>query len=371
MAKKILLGCYEVPGYGGASTSSYNLFEMMQNDGLDVCYLNLIDEQDVDYYRYVFGENFGNPKSMTNVYNCVLKGSWHHPHPELNNLINYLSPDILVGKGYIAAFLMKRAAPKKRNIFITSGCQQVRDYIAKKKAKDVISLGEIIKHAKHLPVLLPGYEIDAIRISDLIVTHSDMTMFLFEYFFPPSQIAKIYTDVIWSAEWIYKDALDYLRLKKPFFERNIDILFIASAWSRPEKNYKLVKKIVLQCKGLNIHIVGEVEEKLVGVKHYGLITKREELFILLGNAKTIVCTSLFDPAPGILFEASAMGCNIIASKNCGNWQICNEELLVDPFNLNNFLEKIFLSLTKKFHDNIDYFLKTKSYQNLIDTILVF
>ena len=371
MAKKILLGCYEVPGYGGASTAGYKLFEMMQSDGLAVSYLNLIDEQDVDYYRYVFGEYFGNPKSMANVYNCVLKGQVYDPHPELDNTINDLSPDILVGIGYLAAFLMKRAAPKKHMIFITSGCQQAKDYIDRNRAKDFISLSDNIKHAKGIPVLFPSLELDALRNSDFIITHSDMTMFLFQHFFPPSQVEKIYTDVIWFAEWIYKDALDYSSLKKTFFERAIDILFIASAWSRPEKNYKMVEKIVLRCKGFNIHIVGAVEKKVAGARHHGVIMKREDLFNLMGNTKTIVCPSLFDAAPGILFEAPAMGCNIIASKNCGNWQICNEELLVDAFNLNNFLKKISLSLTKKFNDHIDYFLKTKSYKNLLETISVF
>jgi glycosyltransferase involved in cell wall biosynthesis len=102
-----------------------------------------------------------------------------------------------------------------------------------------------------------------------------------------------------------------------------------------------------------------------------LVTRRDELFALLGGSKTIVCPSLFDAAPGILFEASAMGCNIITSKNCGNWHICNEKLLVDPFNLNGFLEKISLSLSRKYEDNIDYFMRNKSYKNLIDTSSVF
>ena len=31
MKRKALIGCYEIPGYGGASTSSYKLFEIMQN----------------------------------------------------------------------------------------------------------------------------------------------------------------------------------------------------------------------------------------------------------------------------------------------------------------------------------------------------
>ena len=75
MNKKILLGCYEIPGYGGASTRNYALFEIMQREGFDVHCLNIIDEQDVDYFRYIYGVNYGNPKRLDNVHNCILKDS--------------------------------------------------------------------------------------------------------------------------------------------------------------------------------------------------------------------------------------------------------------------------------------------------------
>ncbi len=369
--KKILLGCYEIPGYGGASTASYKLFEIMQDDGFDVFYLNLIGEQDADYFRYTFGENLGNPKGLPNVYNCSLNGPNYIPHQELVELVNDISPDILIGIGWIAALLMKRAAPEKRSIFLTSGCQHVKDNMPIGKVKDFISLNESIQRSKNISGLLHSFfEKEAAKISNLIVTHSYMIRFLYQHLFP-LYIEKIYSDVIWFAEWIHKDASNYSMLQKPFYERDIDILFIASSWSRPEKNYQLVKEIVSRCDGLNIHIVGEVEKKLTNAEHHGLVTKRENLFGLFGRAKTVVCPSLFDAAPGVLFEASAIGCNIIASKNCGNWQICNETLLVDPFKLENFLEKIQLSLKKKYEDNMDYFIKTDSYKNLIDTILVF
>jgi glycosyltransferase involved in cell wall biosynthesis len=368
--KRIILGCYEVPGYGGASTASYKLFEIMQDDGFDVFYLNLIGEHDADYFRYVFGENLGNPKGLPNVYNCSVNGPDYTPHQELVDLVNDISPDILVGIGWIAALLMKRAAPEKRSIFITSGCQRVKDNIPIGKVKDFISLNESIQRSNNKSALFHSFfEKEAAKISNLIVTHSNMIRFLYQHLFP-SYFEKVYTDVIWFAEWIHKDALNYSRLQKPFYERDIDILFIASSWSRPEKNYKLVKEIVSRCNGLNIHIVGEEEEKLNNAEHHGLVAKREELFGLFGTVKTVVCPSLFDAAPGVLFEASAMGCNIIASKNCGNWQICNENLLVDPFTLDNFLERIHLSLQKKYPDNMEYFIQTDSYKNLMDTILV-
>jgi glycosyltransferase involved in cell wall biosynthesis len=146
------------------------------------------------------------------------------------------------------------------------------------------------------------------------------------------------------------------------------VLFIAGSWTRPEKNYALVSKLVSSLKGLNIHIVGEAESRADHAIHHGLIVKREDLFSLLGRTKALVCPSLFDAAPGILFEGSAMDCNLVASKNCGNWKICNERLLVDPFTPEEFLKKTVLSVSEKFDDNMSFFLKTDSYHSLLDTL---
>lgn len=369
MSKKILLGCFEVPGWGGASTSSYKLFELMRNDGMEINYLNIVAEKDADYFRYLFGEKIGNPKDLENVHNCFLEGLTFHPQPELEKLINKNDPDIIVGVGWIAALLMKREAPNRKLIYVSSGCDQVDKYIIRKEWSDFISLYNYIqKSDNHLEVTSQA-ERETVASADLIITHSDFNLFLYKHYFWRLS-GKIYPETIWFAEWIYKDALDYERLKKPFGEREIDLIFVASSWRRPEKYYKLVKKITSRLKGLNIHVVGELENKNNNATYHNFITNREELFGLLGNSKTIICPSLFDSAPGILFEGSAMECNIIASKNCGNWMLCNDELLVDPFKLTNFIDKISVSLTKKYDDNINYFLKNNSYNNLIETILL-
>ncbi len=45
--------------YGGASTASYQLFADLQKDGFEASYLNVINQDDGEYYRYVYGESFG------------------------------------------------------------------------------------------------------------------------------------------------------------------------------------------------------------------------------------------------------------------------------------------------------------------------
>ena len=368
--KTILLGCYEVPGWGGASTSSYKLFELMRNDGIDVTFLNIIAENDADYFRYLFGEQIGNPKKLDGVHNCFLGGDTFRLQPELEKLIDKIDPDIIVGIGWIASVLMKRETPDRKLIYVTTGCDQVSRYIKRKEWDDFILLNNYLTISGNHLGSTSDMEKETVKTADLIIAHSDMVLLLYRHFFD-SQTGKISPQVIWFADWIYKDALDYASLQRPFHNREIDIVFIASSWSRPEKNYKLAREIISGLKGLNIHILGEVEEKDSRATYHNLITNREELFSLLGNSKTIVSPSLFDAAPGVLFEAAAMRCNVIASKNCGNWMLCNYELLVDPFTLDTFLDKIHRSLNKKYEDNISYFLQTNSYKNLVETILLF
>ena len=369
MHRKILLGCYEVPGYGGASTSAYRLFHKMQRDGHDVHYVNIIDGADDVYFRYVFGPSVGNPDLLDNVHNCVLRGPPFAEHPELAQHIESLAPDLLVGDGFIAALVMKRAAPHRRLVFLPSGCRQVTSYIDDTRPR-TFRVDEFLRRMKGSFAIFDPREKQAVEAADLVILHSDLMREAYDCFFPLHG-GKVYSRVLWRSEWIREGALAHAHLGRPFYDRDIDLLFIASRWSRPEKNYASVREIASRCVGLSVHVVGEVPARLTGAAHHDLVVQREELFDLMGRAKAVVCPSLFDAAPGILFEASVMGCNLVASKNCGNWRICNPELLVDPFTLRGFVDRARLSVVRKVADNMDCFLQTGSYADLVDTLMVF
>ena len=370
MSKKILIGCFEVPGWGGASTSAYELFANMLSDGYDVGFVNLISANDEVLFNSLFNGSLGNPKHLPNVYNYYLSSPQYDFQKDLSALIREISPDLILAIGWIAALIMKKASPEIKLIYLTSGSDQVKRYIQYKKLNNYLYLEKFIKKNNYRLKILSKEEREAVASADFVITHSEMTQDIYKYFYRPMQ-GKIYSEIIWFAEWIYNEAGKYKHLSKSFPEREIDLVFVASDWARSEKNYEFVKKLIPDLKNINIHIVGMAGEYIPGVKFDGVITDREKIFGLLGNSKTIVCPSIFDAAPGILFEASALGCNIITSKNCGNWQICNNSLLVDSPTLKGFKEKIKLSLHQKFPDNIDFFLKTDSYKNLIETINLF
>ena len=101
---------------------------------------------------------------------------------------------------------------------------------------------------------------EAADICDLILTHSNITLTLFKYFFP-YLLGKIFPQPIWFGEWIYREALKYSAFAKPFPQRDIDVLFLSSSWARPEKNYRWVTKLVPVLPGAAIHVAGEIKDK--------------------------------------------------------------------------------------------------------------
>jgi glycosyltransferase involved in cell wall biosynthesis len=365
--RRVLIGCYEVPGYGGASTASYGLVEALRASGVTATFVNLVDEQDADFFRLVFGPAYGNPRGLDGVRNCVLCAPLYDPHPELTLLIDELDPDVVIGVGYIAALLLKRAAPRRTTIYLTSGCQQLKDAITRGRAADYLEIRREIDRGIRRPHVTCAQEREAVEIADLVVVHSDMTRRLCEYYFP-HYAGKIFGDVLWFARWIHADAADRAHLGRPFAERDIDALFVASSWARPEKNFGYLKKIVAALDGARVHVAGECEEPVPGAVHHGLVTDREALFALMGRARSVVCPSSFDTAPGILFEASALGCNVVASENCGNAMICDDRLLVRRYRPDAFAGRVRASLEQKYADNIGRFLDERPYRRFLETL---
>ncbi len=341
----------------------------MQQEGMNVSFVNIIPDSLTEFFQQKFGESLGNPQKLPNVYNCIIEGplTLDSMPLDLARLLNQLSPDVIVGKMWRAAFLLKRAAPQIPLIFLPSGSERLKTYIRQRRIKSFLSLRDFYNPPADATDT-SFIEQETVRCSDLVVVHSEIMLSLYRNFFPFLN-GKLHEEVVWYSDWVLQEASRYLRYKLPFNQRDIDLLFIANDWSRPEKNFELLKQVAFACPNLSIHVVGELAEELPCAKAHGLITNREEIHSLMGRAKAVVSPSVFDAAPNILFEASAMDCNLVCSKNCGNWQICNEALLADPFTPENFIRRVRLAATGRFKDNLNLFILKNSYQKLKDLIL--
>jgi len=370
--KRILIADYEVCGDGGASTAAYGLFRKMLAGGLDVHLLNIIDQEDYDYFKFIYGDRMGNPNRLDNVHNCVLQQAEFFADPfqtALPGTILDISPDIAIGMDCIPTLLLKKSVPEVPVIFLACGSEQARLHTRSRRTKDVISLMESLESADYPPANFFAREVESVSSCDLIVANSDLTRDLYHYFYP-GMAGKIGSRIGWFSEWICEDAAQFSDLARPFSKREFDVLFIANSWSRRVKNYPMAEQIISDCRDLKICVMGRFERRSKHAIHTGFIDSRRDLFAIMGNARSVVSTSVLDTAPGILFEAAVMGCNVVASRNCGNWRLCHPDLLVEPYSREAFSDSIRLAAEQPYKSNLDYFQESNSYQDLLDTVAV-
>jgi hypothetical protein len=342
----------------------------MQGDGADVHLVNLIGVYDLPYVQYVLGPAYGNPRHLSNVHNCILEDAPYRRHDSLSRLVETIAPDVILGYGDIAALLLKLAAPSVGVIFYAAGSQQAGARLAQRRIPSGLALLDRCVRTVRAPAVVSGRESRAVRAADLIVACSGLIQTLLEYFYPYPQSCKLFPQVISQAEWISEAAAADGGAGRPFAERGIDLLFVASSWARVEKNLAMVKRIAARLPALRIGIVGEGAAGIPGVTSYGFLLDVGQVLRLMGDTKAVVCPSLFDASPGILFQASAMGCNVVASKNCGNWTICHDELLVDPFSEDEFVAAAARAVDTQRCDNMRDFLERRAYAQLREVLAV-
>jgi glycosyltransferase involved in cell wall biosynthesis len=366
---RLLLCCYEVPGYGGASTAGYRLFHRMLCDGIDAHFVNLIQREDQGFFHSIFGARLGNPVSLPHVHNVTVGALCVEPQPEFRKVVEGVSPHLIIAVGYLATLASRVSNPNHRVVFYTAGCNLAQIMITEGWATNVVGLMDRSDLQRLAPrVRRYRMEREAVVAANLVIANSSQTRELYLRFYE-NAAGKIYDRVIWSAQWAFQAALQQNHRTRPFGERTIDMLFVASNWDRAEKNYSMVRKIAAKFPRAKIHIAGRFSDPIPGARHHGLLLDHA-ILALMGDARTLVCPSTLDSAPGILYEAAAMGCNVVASRNCGNWRLCHSELLVDPFGIGTFVECIARSLTREFESNIDEFLQSNSYVDLLETLMV-
>jgi glycosyltransferase involved in cell wall biosynthesis len=339
----------------------------MRRDGLDARYLSLIEACDVPYLRYYFGEEFSNPERLEGVSQVVIQGPLFGSHHRIAASLVELRPDVILARGYIAALLLGRAKGEIPVVYSVAGWPESSESSRYRRRVDVARLADCPPTGPRRPLPLNERELEAFDRCDLAIACSPLAERLAERLLPPSLSARFFPDALWAAEWTVDAVRGIEALRKPHAERTIDLLFVASSWHRWEKNLPLVRRIVDQLSGLRMHVVGE-SPAIAETVHHGMIGDRRQLMEMLGNAKAIVVPSLVDGAPGVLFEAAAMGANVVASKHCGNWQICNDALLVEPFSEAGFVNACRRAAAEHYPDRLDWFIETRSYAKLMDIL---
>jgi len=364
MKRRVLVSAFEIPGFGGASTTAYAFFAKMQRDGLDVHYANLVQPHDLPFYRSRFGEGFGNPKQLPNVHDVPLTGDLFRRHESVVRFLGDVAPDVIAAKGTIAATVLGAAHTGVPLVHLLAGWPETSEVSEHRPIADGASLPERPLRSAQRPTLCKREEAASIAASNLAVAFSPLVKSLYERALPPSLAARIYAEPLSSAEWTVEAVAEEGASRQGFAERSIDILFVASSWTRWEKNLPLLRKIADALGHLRVHVVGGCPHPVSGAAHHGLVSNRRALLELMGNAKALVVPSLLDANPGVIFEAAYMGANVVASKCCGNWELCNEDLRVERPG-DAFVAACAKAVERRYPDHLDRFLELRSYDKLL------
>lgn len=363
--KILLLGC-DVPGWGGAATVRHLMLERMQGDGMSVASLTLLLDMEEAYCRYVIGESFLDPRGLPDVHLARMESEVQGAHPDVEARIRTVRPDLILAFGLVAAHVALRSAPGVPVVLMTMGCHRLQELIEEGVVRDFLHFEREMARGTRFEIRPDALEPQAIQGAELVLVHSPLVRSTFESFYP-GKMGKVVDETFSVADLVEFEAKRFEHLRRPFSERSIDALFVASHWSRPVKNASMVRAIASRLPSLAIHVAGDCGERFENCTHHHSVTTREEMYALLGDARVVVVPSLLDAAPGVLFEGAAMGANVVTSRNSGNWALCNDDLLVERFTAEGFAERITRATRRPYEDHRDRF--RGGYAGIVDAVM--
>ena len=367
-----LIVCHGVAGTGGGSTCAYALFRAMRADGIDVRYLTVVEERDEAYYLYMCGAHYANPDRLDGASCCVLRGSFDAPHPELAAAIAACSPSVVLAVGDLAAILATGHAGAVPVVLFLTGADDLPERRTPLEARPRFSRAVHAARAENentppwSRAPHPCFAPVAARTSYLVVAPSEPARQLFVASYP-SFAGKVHPRAVAPASWLERDLARFQHLRRAWPERDIGAIFVANRWRRSVKGLALVEDIVEKVER-PIVVVGEGARGLRGVEWVGLKTDRAEYLKLLGRARAVVCPSNFELSSTLLYEGVAMGCNVVASADCGNVEVCDPELVATPGDAASFAHKIELASRAEPPPSIPT--GDDAYRDLIETLAV-
>lgn len=367
MKRRVLLSVYEAPGFGGSSTACYALHSKLLRDGVDSHLVLCIGRWEVPYYRWAFGEAFANPRSLDNVYLSLLEEGRDRYEEDLDRSFRAIAPDVVLCQGHVAARSMVVVAGDVPVVFYLGGIPQTTA-LGTYRPGEVVEAIRRHRASARKPDLIVDGEAQALVLSRLTVPCSDLVAEACRALLPDWLSRHLFSRSLTSAEWIVEEARYWAVEPLSFADRDIDLLLVASSWLRWEKNLPLVRRLVARVPDLDVHIIGHCPTPVAGATHHDLVTDRRQVLGLMARSRALVCPSLVDAAPGVLYEAAAMGCNLVASKNCGNWELCDDDLLVDPLGDEGLVAAARRATRRPYENHLDRFLHSGSFDRLKEVL---
>lgn len=353
LRKKIIFVRNSFPYRGGSSTILYTLFQSMQKYLPTAEFWILLTKRVKEIGIKHYGPYWANPKGLRNVKTFLIDSNIEKKR--LKDALEKTKPGVILSKSRLSTQLIKKLKPDIKLWHLTSTCSAVKNAIDRGYLS---SMQDAIKRLKDNKIISSycSEEYAAVRYADCILFHTD-TMKVWYYNFYPEFTEKMEDEVFWDYTILQKHIKSCNVPANNWNSRPVDLIFVASNWSRTEKNFILMKKICQHFKNKKIIVIGFLPEKLPdGVITFSNMT-HDDVIQAMQKSKVVVSPSRYDEAPNILFEGAIAGCNIVCSKNCGNYRITPEDFVAD-LNVPDFINKIKKAFIRKKELNEKYFLKS-------------
>jgi hypothetical protein len=163
------------------------------------------------------------------------------------------------------------------------------------------------------PVDASDAELDAVARCDLVVLPSALAHFTYEQLYY-SHAGKMYERPLAASALVSREADRCAALRRPLPQRDIDVLFVADRWDVPARNLRVATALNGALPSCNVQLVGERAPVLCVCTR---CCRARRSTSCSGAARWRCFPGLADAAPAGMLEASAMGCNVVASLDCG------------------------------------------------------
>ena len=378
---RILLTSTQSPGNGGAATNVYKLhkyflnnykekdikvycvFFLCNKEDLNNITINPDDLENVSYIRCFWKD--GRLLDYDKGTNKYIEYTEEYKEKFKQNIIDSLGgePDIVLAKNYRAPVTSKILFSKSKIYYLVSGVYYLsilNNYLDEKISGQTI-LNKFEYYNNILYLLknknIPSFsnikqETETIKLVDGVIFNSKLTTKLMKLY---------YKDIIKDYKIINTSLLKRINNKcDDFNTRKYDIIFVCSNFNRKIKNCKFVKDLFLkeELSKYNKIVIGDgdlFEDK--EIKNITILKQQSNKVVLekMKESKLLLLPSLFDSSPNTIYEALDSGCNIVTSKNTGNWELFNSKSVCnDIYNKDEWINKILINVEEKVINNIEF-----------------
>ena len=369
---RILLSSTQFPGNGGAATNTYKLhkFFSKETNHSVYCIFFLANKEDATTIDF-------DPEKIGNIgflYCCAINGQLQNFDCKTGTFSEYDShflkefrqkitdilggyPDIILAKNYRAPITTSFLFPTVQNIYyLVSGVYYLT--LLNNNNSNNVSAQNLLENIKNYN--LEQYkqntnikqEIQSLELAKRVIFNSELTCTLFQTFYKDKikDFSIVNTSLFQNIVSLSKENL---------CSRTYDLFFICSDFNRKIKNCKFVKKLFQQkeFKSLKKLVIGHGSLFDTDIPNIVILPPQPNHLIssFMKQCKVLVFPSLFDSSPNTVYEALESGCNVVISKNIGNWRkfhvdsVCN-----DVYDEKEWILKIEKNLKQKVNHDIEF-----------------